>query len=454
MSAQAVKAQSQDEKDFAEYQEYQQFLAAQGGSEEPAAEEGMGAFGKTLHGLDFQRAATTGPMVAAALEKLSGKQVIRPGEYEGSLKFKNPYPGTGEMLERAGYLTESPITRSLLGMGADIATDPATYESAGVSALAKLKNLGRLKPLVRGANMVLNPMEEFMRYRGAKNYANAFKKVDEVAAERGKKLIPSQVMQDEGFVGSMGGAAKKTKAMNKEAGNEIGAVLDDAANQGAAVDTFDLVKKGWSKIQELRSLGLEKSNQIADDIERQLVDIWKGGQDIPVDKANQMKSFLDKQIKESGFAAGGEASLKKQAEMEVAGALRDQIPRAVSATDPSLGLRLGDANRKFAVTDKKMVKKIAQFARQEGNPFALSRVDLMLAGLGGGSAYLGDENPLGGAAGALLLKKGGRIGMSTLGRTARGKVATTIAREGRGLVDPAVRQAPKSVWEAMEGEEE
>ena len=39
--------------------------------------------------------------------------------------------------------------RNILGIGLDVGTDPMTYESMGASALAKLKNLGRLEPAAR-----------------------------------------------------------------------------------------------------------------------------------------------------------------------------------------------------------------------------------------------------------------------------------------------------------------
>ena len=49
---------------------------------------------------------------------------------------------------------------------------------------------------------------------------------------------------------------------------------------------------------------------------------------VPVNKANEIKTFLDHQIKASGFAAGNKAPLMSQAEQEVSNAIRNRAPEA------------------------------------------------------------------------------------------------------------------------------
>lgn len=481
-----AKQKTQDEKDYEEYLEYQEYLKS---TETPSAEQVEGMLDKPIRVMDYQRANTTGPLIAKALSKITGRNVA-PGVDQGKVrKLEGDFPGASEMMYNAGILRgeqapppgtdEQPLTemslnpltplrnlvnqfpaarstaRHVLGMGVDVATDPMTYESMGASALARLKNLGKLAPAARALNMVFNPIEEFGKFREARNYGKAFEKLDEVAKDMKKPIMPSETLRQRGFQGNAREAAHELKVANKEAGDEIGNVLKSAASQGAAVDPAKMAADQLSVIQDLRAKGLPEADRLADDLERRAAKLWftHAGK-IPVDEANKLKTFMDKQIKQAGFLAGDEASISKQGQKAAANQLRDEIPKEVSRVDPTLAQRLAAANRRFSSTDNNLFKKARNWARtapEMRGPFDFTQVDLMLLGAGGMGGYLSD-GAVGIPIGALALKSAGRHMLSTAGRTARGKLAQKMASTG-GLLDSAVRQAPRSVWEAIQEEQ-
>lgn len=476
-----------DEQAYADYLAYQEYLASQeGGGEGPAtqaAQEAEGALDKGLKVLDYQRAKTGGPAIAKALEKLTGKKVLKDGENAS----RGNFPGTAEMMKRAGVLTEpvlaegqepglretrfnpfnmagnvasefiannKDLARNVLGIGADIASDPMTYESGAASALARFAPASKL---ARGANAFLNPLEEFFKMREAKNYKNAFRELDHFSSKLDKPQTPSSILQEQGFVGGHEKAASTIEGLNKKAGEQIGANLDEAAAKGATVHPLDLFQSIVPELDRLRSLGLKKADDLAKSIEAHVAKLWMDHPGaIPVDKANEAKTFLDKQIKTAGHMAGDEASLMKQAEQEVANTIRAQSPAAIEKVDKPLAEQLRSAMKRFASTDKNVSEQAMTLGRTKPElrgPFNITQVDAALAGAGGLNAFQNDgdlfENPF---MAVLLAKKFGQAAMSTPGRTFRGAMAGKLARTP--MLDPLARQAPRTVWGAMSGEEE
>lgn len=474
---------TQDQKDYQDYSDYHDYLKAQGG--EAAPEEAPGALTNVVRGLDYQRANTTGPLIAAALSKLTGKNAAPGADLSKVRHLNGDFPGTGEMLKNVGFLPDDKpvfgdtvagilrsdpytaplallqnhptLTRGAIGFAGDIASDPATYESMGISALAKLKNLGKLAPLVRGANMIANPLEEFFKWRQGANYGKAFQKIGEESKDMGKSILPAQILQDQGFVGNSRAAAQAIRTTNKGASKEIGDVLTEASAKGAGVDPWAMLHDAMAKAQELKAMGVKEATKLGQDIEERALDLWRThGQTIPVDKATELKTFLDEQVKQAGHLAGGEASIAKQGQAASANQLRNEIPKAVEAVDPALSERLLGANKTFAATDKNVYKKMRAFAKtapELAGPLGYLKSDLAVMGAGGAGGYASGMNPYESALAALALKHGGGALMSTTGRTLRGKVAGQIATHLGGMIDPMVRQGPRSVWEAMQGGE-
>jgi hypothetical protein len=438
-----------------------------------------------LRGLDYQRANVGGPALARVLKAMGGKDAAPGVDMAKVRSLKADFPGSGQMLQNSGVMGEepgpiekvlragamgNPMTalplmaadhvlgrngeRAALGMGLDVASDPMTYESEGVSALAKLKNLGKMAPVVRSMNMVMNPMEEFFKWRAGANYNKAFEKINEVAKDMRKPLLPGKLLEEQGFQGNAREAAQALHSINKTEGANIGSILDQSAARGAGVDPWTMLHDAVGKAKELRDMGIPEATKLADDVENRAMELWRNhGAAIPVDKANELKTFLDEQIKQAGHLAGPEASIGKQGQKDSANALRAGVDNAVATTTPDLAAPFQEAKQRFASTDKNIYKKAREWARtapEMAGALGLSKVDLMLAGAGAGGGYYTGNSPLDGALGALALKKGAGALMSTSGRTMRGKIAQEAARIGGGTMDPLLRQAPRSVWEALQ----
>lgn len=395
-----------------------------------------------LQAMDYPRAVTGGPAVA----KLLG--VYDPKEAEAARSFSKPYPGTGDLLERAGYLKDSPWLRGAAGVVGDIASDPTTYLSMGTSALAK----GGGK-LAKGINALINPLEVLSAKRSKGLYGKAFEVLDREAEQTGKKLAPSQLLHDANFQGGMDEAADALKEMNQQAGRDVGANLAEATARGARVDLWNEFRPAMTYAQELRKLGSPEAQALAQQVDdRVLAMIEKHGFNVPVDVANAEKSFLDQMIKASGFAQGPEAAHTTLARKQIAGDLRQAVPKSVTAMDAELGEKLQNAMQLYSSTAPGITDKATQIAnqvRERRGPWNLSAVDMML--LGGGAAEMGTlRTPVG--LSMFALKKAGQAAGTTEGRTMRGLVGKKIG-ESRGLVDPAARRGSWSLLHKRENEE-
>lgn len=101
-------------------------------------------------GLDYQRGATTGPLLAKYLEKVSGKKVYYPEEYDDAIHFRKQYPSSAELYKRAGMPELGSLSDATLGIipkgslfditgrgtvGAltDMGIDPLTWETGGLA---------------------------------------------------------------------------------------------------------------------------------------------------------------------------------------------------------------------------------------------------------------------------------------------------------------------------------
>lgn len=445
---------------------------------------------KAGQALDYVRGATTGPALAYGLEKLTGKDVYNDKERQGALSMTASYPEPGELLKRAGLqIPRGPSVSDYLpgakghwydlspGDVADFAltvgTDPLTYLSGGLSAVAKegaakgalpalargvgLANEAGLNKAGRVANAVLNPIEGLQRARSRGLYQKAFEEVDRFAKQEGKAIAPSKILQDAKFSGGMTEAAEKLAEVNKQTGERIGSILDEASQKGATVPLMDAMQPAMDFASELRKKATPEAAALAKEIDDRILYAWqKTGGDMSAKEATELKSFVNQLIKDSGYAQGTEASLSTKAKKAISSDLAQGVEEAVKKVDPNLHKELLEANKLYGSTSPLVTDKVTQIGNrvaERRGPLDLTAVDLMLLGAGAGGAALNGQEPAGGAFGALLLKKGITGLTSTSGRTLRGKMADSIGRGSRGVLDSAARNTWSNIAREKEKEQ-
>lgn len=264
------------------------------------AEDAMGKLKTGMRAMDYDRATTGGPLLAKALEKITGKPITKP-PYKDVLKLKADFPNSAEMFKQvgipAGYsgselskkLADAtdlgisshpaegmiqpgdPLDITIRGVGGaltDMATAPSTYLSAGTSAAVKyFKQAQKEIPLALNvANKVFNPIEAFMNWRGDKAYKRAFAELDAKAMNRGKSLMPSTVLQGERFSGNMGDARDTLEAVSRREADLQKALLKEQAAKGVTVDMEHVFQPAMEEAKKLDKMLSPEAHQLAKDI--------------------------------------------------------------------------------------------------------------------------------------------------------------------------------------------
>lgn len=454
-------------------------------SEPSTAMKAVTGVGKAL---DVGRGAITAPILAAGLEFVTGKDVYKPSEQLQAINPTNlqSYPTASELYERAGVPEGAKVSdylpvkkdsffdftlRGAGGLGTDIAIDPLTYLSGGLSAAAKgaakktalqkgIQKLGLATDagLTRSgkfANMVVNPIEELSKWRANKNYSKAFEELDRFAKqEKNATLAPSKIFKDLNFVGGMDNAVEKLREINKQAGQGIGKVLNEVSEKAPKIDLYDdAFKDALNFSKELRNQPFPEAAQLAKDIDDRILYAWEKSPDgLTVSAANELKSKINQLIKDSGFAQSTDATLSTQAKKVISKDLAESVQKAVEKADPKKYAELQKLNELYKSTSGSVADKAEQISnkvQERRGPWGLTQVDLALLGLGGGAGYQqgGGEGAAMGALGAKFL---GRGLMTTQGRTMRGAMANKLS----GL--PVSTPLRRGVWESIkpEGEQE
>jgi hypothetical protein len=359
-----------------------------------------------------------------------------PEWYSLSTAFPEMYSETGEglALQKGGML--DPSVRGAVGLGLDIATDPLTYGTLGLSALSKVGKAAKAAPVIE---TLLTPVGKMAGKRAEKIYKKAFETVDTNIKPLNKPYSISDILSKEKFKGNLMEATDKVKSINEATGQEIGDILKQASQKGATVDMMKEFEPALSYAQELRKMPTPEAAKLADDIDSRVMYAWeKSGGVMPVDKANELKTFINKQIKESGFAAGDEAALSTQARKAIASDVSEGVKNAVQQSDKELAKKLAEKNKLYSSTSSEVQDALFQQAKtvkeRRKGLFGtdLSSLDLVLAGVGAQS---------GGVAWApLLAKKAGEVARSTTGRTNRAAFGKFL-EEQKNIVDPVLRQA-------------
>jgi hypothetical protein len=472
-----------DEQDIAEAkQAYQEYLAhlEQNNKVQPeqSLPQKVGSAVKTaLKPLGYLGGLTrTG--VAQAIEPLTGKEFVSQEDWDKAIAGEAP--SSAEYMERAGVPEGislgdipglggiknkwyDPSVRGTVGFVGDVALDPFTYLSGGLSAAAKagtteskllnalkLANKDGLTSGGRVVNAALNPIETYNRNNADKLYTKAFQKLDKYSAKEDLPLTASQILKKEGYVGNMQGAVDKLKEISDKAGDNINNIYSEAANRGAKVDLMSTFDDALQYAQELKKLSAPEAHDLANQIETRVQGIWdKHGSSVGVDLAQQEKTFLNNLVKKSGFGAGDEAALGTIAKKSIGGGLASGEMDAVKNLDQELYNKLLENNKLYRSTSPDILPKFQDIASQVTNarsPFQVSLVDAMLAGAGGHGLMSGHLSELA----PLAAKKTVQAAMSTEGRTARAALAGAIGEGSKGMTDSAAR----NIWQELMNKQE
>ncbi len=126
---------------------------------------------------------------------------VKPGWYSDPKDENNHWytPEKGGALDFTG--------RGTGGLGLEVAADPLTYASFGMSGAAKEALQNGLKPsmLEKLTHLFARPVSTIGEDAGKTIYSGAFKNVDKDLAAMGKPAISPELLQS-GFVGNMQGA--------------------------------------------------------------------------------------------------------------------------------------------------------------------------------------------------------------------------------------------------------
>lgn len=199
-------------------------------------EEGYNPVDTTLAALDIDRGPVVGSILAL-LEKAGAdtKGLIKPGELEKAASLKKSFPGSAELMDRAGILKGDPLyAQTLLGLVGDVATSPSTYASFGTA------------PAVKTAAKVLSPVssgvEALLKYAGKGLWKSAFSKADVGAMKAGKKLVPSDLMVRDNVYGlGTGSISNQIKKLQNGRMAERDAILDLGMAPGKTADVNNIV---------------------------------------------------------------------------------------------------------------------------------------------------------------------------------------------------------------------
>ena len=300
-------------------------VAGESKSDEPKEEAGLGAkaLDLGLRGLDFvgglARTSAAGltdlgrvaGQVPEAIQKgdpgvlTEFQTATRPGDVTQALQGRAP--GSAEFLERAGVPegqqfdilpegTKIPLTnidvgtgttsaRDIAGFGLDVATDPLSLLTGGQTGA------------IRAA---ATPLKSATRTGGKKLFKSAFKKLDEVAARKGKQTPPSDVLLKHGIAGSNKAVEEKTFKLLGQLKGQRDSMLDAAEDAGAFVDVKEAVKPVKEKIEQIKKGRNAFKKDIAQSVERQVKKIEKSApkpeqilrRKVPGKKASAMEKLM------------------------------------------------------------------------------------------------------------------------------------------------------------------
>jgi hypothetical protein len=411
--------------------------------------QGFQAGGKAL---DYPRGAIGGPLLASAIEKLSGKKVIKPGEYLNALKPDNlsTYPSADTMLERAGVpkgptlsdYTHIPgfgefgmipkdsfldvSARGAGGAALDAVSDPLSWLSFGTSTAAKQGENSLLKgalemPAVKQAAAVATMPSALTSNAGKKLFSWGITPIEQAGERYGKNEV-ADTMYKYGIKGSGNQIEERlgqTAAKLKDARDEI---LQQADKMGGKVErgqAFDDFTSTLDQMVRDRRLSQEEAEKILDTT----IGTYLTGENPSTMLATQWKTDEYKALPQKVWEATKKDSLGQTLGKKLSNGLKTGVENAVENTT-GRGAELANTNHELGQLLSVLPATSKYADMLERKPY-LTHFD-MAAGLGGG---LFSGNP-GKGASMFAAKKMLDVGRMPWVRTNVGSALRTLG-EGR-----------------------
>jgi hypothetical protein len=259
--------------------------------------------------LDYPRGAVTAPLIAKALERITGKKnILRGQEWRDAVNPLKPdtFPPADVLAERAGIPTGAsasdvlpglysetgnewlkfkkggfldPTVRGAGGIAADAAIDPLTYATAGGAAgVRALSEGGAAGRLANALKMAAKAPSEAIRGVGKSMYKGAFVPVEIMGERVGKKDI-AETAYKYGIRGTGRQIQKQAGDVADRLINHRDAILHAADSHGPSVDLDLAMKEAQDSVDKMR---LDK-----DPMERPIADAMQ-------EKINEYKALAER----------------------------------------------------------------------------------------------------------------------------------------------------------------
>lgn len=389
-------------------------------AENPTEEPGLGsqAFDMAMRGLDYAGGLTrTG--VAELANLATDEDMVTQSDWEAALKGQAP--STSEHLDRHGM--EDGIGRATLGFVGDVALDPTTYMSGGLTALGKVSKLKKM----------LNPVGAAADVVGNKMIRSGVAQIDETLEMAGKGKL-SDILIKENIVGTNKTIKKKLDKLSGRFSKERADIYKKVDDAGIKVDTSDLVDDFGEFTDAVRS---KTTNKMGDKVASNMEEVFFEAipskkidgqrvfaESMPVQKASNIKTQIRKSLPDSFYNSNGVVKDQfKDGVSKLSNVFQKNIENAAESAVPGMGRELAEKNKSWSVlldSDSPLGKE----ARKAAGKKLFTSVDAMI--LGGGQAA-GDMQ---GGLKMLAMKKAGDLSKSTVFRTRGGK---ELKRAGTAL---------------------
>ncbi len=353
---------------------------------------GMKALSVLGKGLDYAGGVTRAVAANAADAVNPGKEFATSDDIVNALKA-NP-PSTADYLERAGVpagysMSDAlsglysktgdglalkkggmldPTARGAAGFVGDVALDPLTYLSGGLSAAAKgglegsrLAKAGQVA--LKTANAVVNPLDALVP-AGKTLYQSGLKNIDTRLVERGQEPVSDYLMK-QGAWGRLPTLQDNMKSRMGELAEQRQGLYQKIDNAGVQIDPHYASEGANNYISDLRDnrYMAPKADKL-----QEFVDLGTSGGPMSVQKASEAKTSLYDALPATAFDQNGRLTNDGQKMLkELSLGYKTEIEGAGNFVQPGLGDQIGDVNKEWGAyinADKPTQREIAKDARK------------------------------------------------------------------------------------------
>ena len=396
-------------------------FAASESEPEPEEEPGVGsqALDMGMRALDW--AGGMGRMSASGyvdLYNLATDQPLlnEPDTFQKALKGQAPT--TEDYLQKSGM--EDSVGRAALGFVGDVALDPTTYMSGGATAIPKLTKLQKL----------MNPAGTVADVVGNKMIASGVSKIDETLELAGKGKL-SDIMIEEGIVGTNKQIKKKLGKLSNRFAKDRKAMYESVEAAGGKVDTTKIMDEFAQYTDKFRAkTGNEIGDQIAGQMEEQLLKALPDASEITLKQASNIKSQVRKSLPETFYGPFGNVKDEYKAGVDkISSLFQKNIEEAAETALPGMGQTIAKKNKDWSVL-LDADSPLGREARNASGKNYITSVDAMV----GAGTFVGAGKQ--GAGTMLAAKKLADAMKTTAVRTVGGREVKNIGK----ALDPMIRR--------------